>query len=266
MLATATGIVFEDLRAGHVDAYRGWLCLLATFLTGRPASAAGAVLHLRGPPRVARGTAVGCVCRAWRAAEARGLAMGGLPPGLSLAPDGRAGYSAPAGHACGWYWLEALTWDYFVAAPLVYRETLGDASDGWSTDDGWRVGQLIRQDRFPRFWRERQRAQSLEAARIVRRIRRYRMEMPWGLDVGTAVEIAHNLLPGGLQVTVWWDGLYRASRRTGAVELMLDLTRYHWMVVRSVGFCRFDSMQLAPRHWMSAYGMRDDGAPSSPRR
>ncbi len=53
-----------------------------------------------------------------------GLACGPGPwllrPTLSLAPDGRPGFSATSAEGASvWDWLEALTWHYFVGTPLI---------------------------------------------------------------------------------------------------------------------------------------------------
>ena len=173
-----------------------------------------------------------------------------LRPALSLAPDGRPGFSGPS----VWDWLEELAWLFFVGTPLIYREVLTD-NGRTTTFDGWpQVGYLIPETDFPLYWWRRRQVQADEADRVVRRIRRFQEETPWGLEVGTAEQIAQNWMPGGLQVTIWWDGIFRVSRRDAPVELMLDLTRYQWMVVRGGGLWNLYAARPAPRHWRSAYG------------
>jgi hypothetical protein len=137
--------------------------------------------------------------------------------------------------------------------PLIHREVLTD--DGRTTLVGWsRIGYPIREDGFPWYWRRRRQIQADEADRLVRRIRCFREEAPWGLDVRTADQIAQ-MLPGGLQVTVcWWGTLFRVSWKEAPVELMLDLTRFQWMVVRGGGLYHLYAMHWASRHWRSAYG------------
>jgi hypothetical protein len=215
--------------------------------------------------------AVACVSRSWRAAEEAvpwqepwredsGLlacpsTWPPLQPALSLAPDGRAGFAtgtgsrlwSKPGRPSVWDWLEALAWLYFVGEPLVYRKVLMD--DG---DRRWQVGDLIRQDRFPRYHSWRTHVQACEAHRFMQCARWFQEEMFWGLEVRVAEHVAQNWFPGAVQVTVWWRGVYRVSQEEAPIELMLDLTRYRWVVVRGGG--PRHSVGPAPGHWASAYG------------
>ena len=77
-----------------------------------------------------------------------GTDRGPWQPVLLLAPDGRAGYSAPAGEPSGWYWLEALTWSYYVGEPLIWRRVRADGDKL----EGFNEGEEILEDMFPRFF------------------------------------------------------------------------------------------------------------------
>ena len=263
---------FEDLCHGHVEAYPGWLLLLVSFLTERPRDTLEALRRLKLPK--GGGMSVACVSRSWRAAEEAvawrepwredsGLLAGPGPwpplqPALSLAPDGRAGFAtgtgsrlwSKPGRPSVWDWLEALGWLYFVGKPLVYRKVVMD--DG---DRRWQTGDIIREGLFPRYHSHRLHVQSLEAIRFGQWLRWFQERMPWGLEVRAAEEIAQNWLRGGLQVTVWLNGVHRVSAMGAPVEIMLDLTCYRWVVVRGGhGRLVYYTVGPAPRHWGSAYG------------
>jgi hypothetical protein len=143
-----------------------------------------------------------------------------------------------------------LAWLYFVGDPLVYRKVQKD--DG---DRRWQNGDLIRERSFPRYYNHRKKMQQSEAVRFGHWMRWFRTTTPWGLEVRAAEEISQVWLRGALQVTVWLDGVYRVSAMGAPVELMLDLTRYRWVVVRGGHLRRvYRTVGQAPRHWGSAYG------------
>ena len=257
----ADAVAFEDIRRNLVDAYPGWLLRLAGFLTGRPTTILEALRRVHRTER--GGTAVGCVSRSWRAAEDAvpmedydpGLAWGPGPwplrPTLFLAPDGRPGFSATSAEgASAWDWLEAMTWHYFVGTPLICPMVASD--DGRPPHFRGRplYGRTVSEDEFPVYSRRRARIQADEADRTVRQIRCLREDAPWGLEVGTAEQIA-KWLDGGLQVTVWWGGeIFRVSQKESPIELMYDMMRYRWLVVRGGHLWK----ALAPSHWRSAWG------------
>jgi hypothetical protein len=257
----ANAVAFEDIHRNHVDAYPGWLIRLVGFLTGRPNTLLTALRRMHRAQ--GGGTAVGCVSRLWRAAEEAvpmedydpGLVWGPGPwplrPTLSLAPDGRPGFSATSAEgASAWAWLEALTWHYFVGTPLICRMVASDRGVPPAFHGRQLYGCIISEDEFPSYWKPRGRIQASEAARVVRQIRCLQADAPWGLEVGTAEQIA-KWLDGGLQVTVWWGGtVYRVSGKESPVEVMFDMMRYQWLVVRGAHLRR----ALAPGHWRSAWG------------
>jgi hypothetical protein len=68
-------------------------------------------------------------------------------------------------------------------------------------------------------------------ASLQARLVELRADRPWGLDVGTASDIATGWLWQECQVLLSMHGkLYRTSRYGGTVELMLDMDTYHWLV------------------------------------
>jgi hypothetical protein len=82
--------------------------------------------------------------------------------------------------------------------------------------------------------------------------------MWWGLEVGMAREFVEDRLEstscfGGLwrpcQVTLFLDRLYVATHRVEAVELQLDMSRYHWILLRG----REPQERVYVRDWQLRY-------------
>ena len=216
---------FQDLRPGHVGALPGQLVVVIGYLTWRPRSASAVMERLgfawMGKPRP--GQVVGAVARSWRAAELQSLPADAPVP--AWCPGHRTGYSAPLSQSCGWYWLEAIAKWYYLGQPFYYRITEHDRG-WWNEDSDTSSTSDIADIPYPRRLVQGRALASLQA-----RLVELRTERPWGLDVGTASDIATGWLWQECQVLLAMHGkLYRTSRYGGAVELVPDMDTYHWLV------------------------------------
>jgi hypothetical protein len=75
---------------------------------------------------------------------------------------------------------------------------------------------------------ERHTLREVHAARALSEAQR---RMWWGLDVDTACEFVRSH-PVSCQVTLFLDRLYMATHGAEAMELQLDMSHYHWLLLR----------------------------------